>query len=131
MKLHSSPLRTRWALFPYHDGFSLVKPQNTSNSTSTKSLLRTTGPDSLPQDGDTPIHVAVSWGQGEVIDLLQQRGGSLTGKNNAGLTPLDLAAPDFKSFLSTIAGLSGHDTSRFARLSSRDGEDTIRRKLQV
>jgi hypothetical protein len=45
------------------------------------------------EDGDTALHIAVSWGQSEVVDLLHGRGGNLAGKNFSGLTPLDLAAP--------------------------------------
>lgn len=47
----------------------------------------------VDEDGDTALHVAVSWGQSHIVDLLHGRGGILTGKNFAGKTPLDLAAP--------------------------------------
>eukprot|EP00283_Hemiselmis_rufescens_P022617 CAMPEP_0173465252 /NCGR_PEP_ID=MMETSP1357-20121228/71309_1 /TAXON_ID=77926 /ORGANISM="Hemiselmis rufescens, Strain PCC563" /LENGTH=119 /DNA_ID=CAMNT_0014433221 /DNA_START=75 /DNA_END=431 /DNA_ORIENTATION=+ len=36
------------------------------------------------EDGDTALHVAVSWGQSAVVDLLHDRGGSLIGKNKDG-----------------------------------------------
>ena len=48
---------------------------------------------SAVQDGDTPLHVAVSWGHEKMVNLLVDRGGSLLLKNKSKRTPLDLACP--------------------------------------
>mmetsp|Transcript_11183 Transcript_11183/g.22140 ORF Transcript_11183/g.22140 Transcript_11183/m.22140 type:complete len:174 (+) Transcript_11183:215-736(+) len=58
-------------------------------------------------DGDTALHVAVSWGQQTVVDLLFDRGGSLIAKNNDGKSPLDLASTEFRGHLAAVAGLTG------------------------
>lgn len=43
------------------------------------------------QFGDLPSHIAAIHGQGGIIKILFEDGDPLTGKNAAGMTPLDLA----------------------------------------
>lgn len=45
--------------------------------------------------GDTPLHVAVSWGHVDLAMLMINSGASTTSKNNQKLTPLDLASPGY------------------------------------
>lgn len=43
------------------------------------------------QFGDLPSHIAAIYGQGGILKILSEAGDPLTEKNNAGLSPLDLA----------------------------------------
>lgn len=59
-------------------------------------------------EGDTAMHVAVSWGQAEMVQLLHDRGGNLLMKNQAGQGALDLASQEFRAELSLMAGLNAN-----------------------
>lgn len=66
------------------------------------------------QFGDLSSHTAAIWGQGGMIGLLAERGVSLTAKNNAGLTPLDLARKY----------RHGRTAQRIAMLADASGENS-------
>jgi len=56
-------------------------------------------------DGDTPLHVAVSWGHLDYCGMLLEAGASLTDKaslNNQKKTPMDLATPAMKAELKRV-----------------------------
>mmetsp|Transcript_63862 Transcript_63862/g.93507 ORF Transcript_63862/g.93507 Transcript_63862/m.93507 type:complete len:156 (-) Transcript_63862:146-613(-) len=51
--------------------------------------------------GDTPLHVAISWGQVELAKLMIDKGASTTAKNLLKQSPMDLATAALKAKLST------------------------------
>ena len=53
---------------------------------------RGTDIDTKSKDGDTPLHLAISYGQTEIAFTLIDRGADIHAKTNGGLTPLHFAA---------------------------------------